>query len=117
MKKYVGIAAAVIFLPVCCVFVLNNGVPFIEGDTSITNAKVYGFTIGATKSDCFAEIKRSYNDQGNDPRVVWSRNSLKHRVLRKYDGMKGWDRKHGEYKEAISEDERHKKIITIPKLG
>jgi len=44
---------------------LENGIPFVEADRTITTGNGYGFSIGESREECLDVLKSKYSNRGN----------------------------------------------------
>lgn len=80
-----GVLGALVIVALGCLFVLEHGIPFVEGDRVVRSGAAYGFTIGSSRAEAFAAIKQNYSSPGNTVYVAWKRASADNDALRPFE--------------------------------
>jgi hypothetical protein len=75
LKSLVVIVLAIVLLLGVLIYIVSNGIPFIEGDTKIKTGHGFHFTIGMNKSEVFHAIKNKYNKEDYYLRVLREKSS------------------------------------------
>ena len=75
LKSLVVIVLAIVLLLGVLIYIVGNGIPFVEGDTKIKTGHGFHFTIGMSKSEVFDAIKSKYNQEDYYLRVLWEKTS------------------------------------------
>jgi hypothetical protein len=109
LKRFVKVAGFVSLALLISLIVLNivldEGIPFLEGDDRVVSGRGYGFEIGMTKKETFEVIKDSYNINEYFLRVLWLKDSEINNELERFENTE-WaeykNRKYSEYKVQIN---------------
>ena len=97
-------ATSVICAFAVMIYVLGYGVPFVEGDTIVTEGEAYGFEIGMSRDESFAVIQNMYNKPEYFIRLLWQKDDPAYETIDYYQNTR-WAqnkmRKYNEFKELV----------------
>ena len=108
---FIGIAALLYLL----LWMGNNGIPWLEGDSYFDEGSAYGFNIGDSKTSTFEALESQFVLPESKLSVVWLRDSEIGSILSDFDDGRSTS-KYGTYTVLLSDMDELKKPLIATEL-